>query len=51
MLTYQKAVTGSDKDKWERVILEEKESLIENNTWKEVDILSEAMNKKIVKNK
>lgn len=50
MLTYQKATTGSDKDKWERVILEEKESLIENNTWKEVDI-SEAMNKKILKNK
>lgn len=38
----------SDKDKQERAILEEKESLIENNTWKEVDI-SEAMKKKVPK--
>lgn len=50
MLTCQEAVTGDGKDKYENAILEERESPIENNIWKEVGI-SESMIKKILENK
>jgi hypothetical protein len=49
-LTYQEAITGPDKDKWKAAIEDEKESLILNSAWKEVDA-AEAKNKKILSNK
>lgn len=38
MLTYREVVTGTHKEKWQKAILEEKESLKENNTWETLDI-------------
>lgn len=37
LLTYNEAVTGLDKNKWNQAIEEEKTSLINNNTWKLID--------------
>lgn len=37
MLTYKEAITGCDKQKWQRAITEEKNSLKENNTWEALD--------------
>ena len=36
-LTYEEALTGEDKSKWEEAIREEKDSLTRNNTWTVVD--------------
>lgn len=37
LLTYQEAITGSDKEQWVKAINEEKESLNKNQTWTYVD--------------
>ena len=37
MLTYNEAISGKDKEKWKRVIEDEKESLMKNKTWVYVD--------------
>lgn len=37
LLTYQEAISGEDKQKWIEAIEDEKNSLIENNTWELVD--------------
>jgi len=50
MLTYEEAVSGPDKSNWLEAIEDEKQSLIENNTWTVVD-KSEAENKKVLSNK
>ncbi|GJQ88352.1 form3 [Trypoxylus dichotomus] len=36
-MTYEEAVTGQNRHEWLQTIEEEKKSLIENNTWEEVD--------------
>ncbi|GJQ79125.1 hypothetical protein Trydic_g5378 [Trypoxylus dichotomus] len=48
-MTYEKAVTGQNRHEWLQAI-EEKKSLIENNTWEEVD-RREAGEVKILNNK
>lgn len=49
-LTYQEAITGSDRYEWAKAIDEEKKSLQENNTWYEIDI-EEVKNKKLLRSK
>lgn len=36
-MTYSEAINGPDKEKWVKAIVEEKESLEENETWNCVD--------------
>lgn len=38
MLTYKQAVSGPDKQRWEKAINEEKKSLEENQTWEIMDL-------------
>lgn len=47
MLTFEDAVCGSEKSKWLDAIDEEKKSLVENGTWKYVDV-NEAKGRKIL---
>lgn len=50
MLTYQEAVRGPDKLKWEEAIRKEKKLLQSNSTWKLVD-RDEVRNKKLLSTK
>lgn len=49
LLTYQQAITGSDRITWKEAIKEEKDSLKKNNIWKVVD--KKAGNKRILSSK
>lgn len=49
-LTYKESITGTDKDKWKKIIEEKKKSLEENQTWMIVD-RSKAKGKRILNNK
>lgn len=50
LLTYNDAISGTEKDNWKKAIDSEKESLLANNTWEVVDV-QEARGKKILSNK
>lgn len=50
LLTYEEAVSGSDKEKWNQAIKEEKESLEKNKTWTLVE-RDEVKDKRILSNK